>query len=624
MGFQRTQATHSGSNRALTLFTPNEVPTLQELASIALIMKHGSVEKVEEYIRHNPLETLYDCIKRILAKIKKLHRSMLENNVKAIDEFLKATPSYLLPVLLKTKSAVPISAAGIQTSDVIKGDALIMAITAEAVGRYGCELYMPSEIHTHSTSLTKLVLFIDSDSDSLLKYYLEDGQVCIIECGHNEGQLNPEHFYRIKNIISSNASAFYPKINIDHFKLSDRERNAFAALIKITQNRGHTLFVNEEDMLEMLHRHIKRACWSDQGDYSRMAKQSQRLHPGVSQQTLGQLLRGWEQKEENQVQILSESDLDVEDISEITYEFFQNRRRSSGFVLKAQKKQSESNSLYGIKYFANPDLSIEEMKTRAKHELRVWTKLLPVKNSAIIECKGFVKVPPKNYQTFREDGCHVSRYALLFDWTDGGSLRDNLNKYQFSAADLKDWAIHLVGGLKALHENGLVHANIALRNIGLKTQPDGRILPIFNNLSSAIFKGEKPLKQQYQFRHIPNYAPEVQTDNPQFSEKSDIYSLGIILLDIINQHPSESYIYTGDMRNYSEYYTQFISENSRAKYGNLIHVLLTMIHPNPKKRPDAAMALENLTRCLLPRSEPEEPTFQSAHILRRSFLLGPY
>jgi hypothetical protein len=279
-----SQNSQASSNK-MSLFA---FPTLKELAAIELISQLGSVEEVEQYIKNNPAQGLYEDTQRILTKIKTLHQYVEENKVEEVHKLLEETPAELLPVLLTTKSVVVTSAKGLDNKIVVQGTALMMALGFEAVGRDGCDLcLMQPHSQQENTTLKKLSLYSDDQPLSPFKY-LVDSKEYTIERGNNEGQLSAAHFDRLKEIFVK-GELYNQNLNLDHPALNETQRDAYAALLKMTEQRKHTLFVNEEGMVEMLHRHIKRAM-PDKGEEE------------IAKQTFKQLPEGWEKEEEDRYQ----------------------------------------------------------------------------------------------------------------------------------------------------------------------------------------------------------------------------------------------------------------------------------------------------------------------------------
>ncbi|HSW71713.1 MAG TPA: hypothetical protein VLH77_07075, partial [Gammaproteobacteria bacterium] len=175
----------------------------------------------------------------------------------------------------------------------LQGTALQLALGAEDCGRDGCDLYlMPSNDETEEeTTLKKLALYSDDNLDSPFQYFIA-GEQYTIERGNGENELNSVHFDTLKAMYGSDILCNKP-LNLDNNFLTPEQRKAYSALLKITSQRvtpdkkPHTLFVNEEGMIEMLMRHL------------------QKLPDGekiIAEQTLKQFPEGWEEQEENRHQ----------------------------------------------------------------------------------------------------------------------------------------------------------------------------------------------------------------------------------------------------------------------------------------------------------------------------------
>jgi hypothetical protein len=312
---------HSRVARNGTFFAPLQIPTLKQMASIELVRQLSSVENVEEFITLSTDKaneekfkqfrqkfknindiaeafgispSLYDEVKIILAKIKKLHYEAIEeNNVEEVDAFLNATPTYLLPLLLQTTGRVVTSAKGLEAHVIVEGPVLSMAFGAEAFGRDGSDLcLMPDNSCVEYTNLKKLSLYHDSECTTHFRYMIQ-GREWTIERGR-DGQygqddlekLRPVHFDRLKKMFK-NPYLHNKNLNLDHFALNEAQRDAYSALLEITWQREHTKKRNEDGMVEILQRHIRRALPNNgEGELE------------IAKQTCKQLTKEWHIEEE--------------------------------------------------------------------------------------------------------------------------------------------------------------------------------------------------------------------------------------------------------------------------------------------------------------------------------------
>ena len=138
----------------------------------------------------------------------------------------------------------------------LQGSALEIALGAEDCGREGCDLYLmpPSHFISEETTLKKLALYTDDDPNSPFRYSIS-GKQFTIKSGGDSNSLALHHFNTLKAMFLS-ADLGGKRLNLDTEILTRQQREAYSALLKITSNEKHTLFVNEEGMIEMLMRHL--------------------------------------------------------------------------------------------------------------------------------------------------------------------------------------------------------------------------------------------------------------------------------------------------------------------------------------------------------------------------------
>ena len=107
------------------------------------------------------------------------------------------------------------------------------------------------------------------------------------------------------------------------------------------------------------------------------------------------------------------------------------------------------------------------------------------------------------------------------------------NKY------LVKWIIYQITfGLHILHSNNIIHHDIKLSNIFIDSEGGIKI----NGFESAIFKNQK----SYQYT-LPYSAPEILIGNIIIDEKIDIWSLGIIIIELYLK--KDLFLYKKDIKN---------------------------------------------------------------------------
>jgi hypothetical protein len=159
------------------------------------------------------------------------------------------------------------------------GAALGLAILTEDFGKKGCDLcLLPADGRLDDTTPAKLSLYSDGDAASPLTYRI-NGQVYTIAQGNNEDELAPEHFQILKGMYGAKSLLRDQLLNLSHTALNEMQRIAYSAVLKITSQREHTLFVKEEGMSGMLERHIRKTL-PKEGEQVIAKEWSKRLKEG--------------------------------------------------------------------------------------------------------------------------------------------------------------------------------------------------------------------------------------------------------------------------------------------------------------------------------------------------------
>lgn len=102
-----------------------------------------------------------------------------------------------------------------------------------------------------------------------------------------------------------------------------------------------------------------------------------------------------------------------------------------------------------------------------------------------------------------------------------------------SFAVLVKFAIDVSAGLLNLHDEGVVHSDVACRNVLVKTNYAGAAVADFG-LSKILAKGDQVVVVKGEKLPVNTCAPEIMTDR-QFSKKSDVYMFGLFLWELFAQ-----------------------------------------------------------------------------------------
>ncbi|CAA0824770.1 mitogen-activated protein kinase kinase kinase 15 [Striga hermonthica] len=157
----------------------------------------------------------------------------------------------------------------------------------------------------------------------------------------------------------------------------------------------------------------------------------------------------------------------------------------------------------------------ESAVTSLKNEARILEKL---NSRHIIKCIG---------KEYSENG-----YTLFFEYVPGGSLSDLSRKFGGTLDEklIRLYTREILHGLKYLHDNGIVHADIKCKNVFLN--PLGEIkLADFGCAQVVCSSGEKPCGGTPLWM-----APEV-LRNEHVDFAVDIWSLGCTVIEMATGRP---------------------------------------------------------------------------------------
>ncbi|CAB4379603.1 unnamed protein product [Rhizophagus irregularis] len=128
----------------------------------------------------------------------------------------------------------------------------------------------------------------------------------------------------------------------------------------------------------------------------------------------------------------------------------------------------------------------------------------------------------------------TKNYLMVMEYADNGTLRDYLknNFHRLTWDDKYSLAYQLACSVLCLHDERIVHRDLHSRNV-LVHQNSIRLSDF--GLSKRI--DEASNSQSKLLGMVPYIDPKVLMDNIKLNEKSDVYSIGVLLWEISSGYP---------------------------------------------------------------------------------------
>ncbi len=154
------------------------------------------------------------------------------------------------------------------------------------------------------------------------------------------------------------------------------------------------------------------------------------------------------------------------------------------------------------------------------------------------EAQALAKLDHPNVVTVYDFGEQAGRYFLMMEYVDGAPLREMMDKGKLSMPRILQLVPEICSGLAYAHEQGIVHRDIKPENILIDRYGEAKIADF--GLVKLLDRDEKDwrLTRASQVMGTPQYmAPEQMTKPREVDHRADIYSMGVVLYEMLTGEP---------------------------------------------------------------------------------------
>jgi NIMA (never in mitosis gene a)-related kinase len=278
---------------------------------------------------------------------------------------------------------------------------------------------------------------------------------------------------------------------------------------------------------------------------------------------------------------------------------------SEGHVLKCQYKKTQE-------FVAIKRIEIDSTE-KANMTLNEAYRLLSLSNESHPHI-----VPYKRVFLHKYPAAHTMFVCLVMEYCPYGDLQTAINRYwnkrerspsTHSSQELERtkfqpigesviirWMIDICEGLNFLHEHGLIHRDLKPNNLFISSTKSSskNVIKIGDFGTIRAHEGGQG-SLILTLCGTPNFMSPEMLNHQTYDNRTDLFSLGIILLEMLT---GQSIMLTNELNNDYNLF-QKLEKNITEIYGyniGLFELMRDLVSINPSKRPTAAECLKRLTR----------------------------
>jgi serine/threonine protein kinase len=151
------------------------------------------------------------------------------------------------------------------------------------------------------------------------------------------------------------------------------------------------------------------------------------------------------------------------------------------------------------------------------------------------EIKTLAELDHPNIARFLDIGTsEKGKPFFVMEYVDGVSLIEHCNKNKFSINERLEFFRQILDAISYSHQKGFIHCDLKPNNIIVDSKGTPKVIDFGIASKYGSFIADKKQTTFFQNAFTPNYAsPEQIKGEKNLSERSDIYSLGVVLYELL-------------------------------------------------------------------------------------------
>ncbi len=179
-----------------------------------------------------------------------------------------------------------------------------------------------------------------------------------------------------------------------------------------------------------------------------------------------------------------------------------------------------------------------------------------------------------------------NRVYIVFEGADGENLKETIaNEGKFAPERAVNLTRQIASALSAANAAGIIHEDLNSRNISLAHAPNNAEMVKVTGFGTVKSDNEEAVAEEYSARDVAYLSPEQYTDEKAADARSNVYSLGVILYEMLaGEVPFSGLNQTDVMLKHSQEPPPPLSAFRQDLPADLESVMLKALAKNPEMR----------------------------------------